>query len=47
MAGFGCPPRLDERAAAFYAGHGFVRLPESMRLVLPMRTIGKLLSTKS
>jgi ribosomal protein S18 acetylase RimI-like enzyme len=38
---------IDERAAAFYAGHGFVRLPESMRLLLPMRTIGKFLSTQS
>lgn len=26
---------LDERAANFYGAHGFVRLPESMRLVLP------------
>jgi GNAT superfamily N-acetyltransferase len=34
---------LDERAAAFYAAHGFVRLPESMRLVLPMRTIAGLM----
>ena len=34
---------VDERAAAFYAAHGFVRLPESMRLFLPMRTIRKLL----
>jgi predicted GNAT family N-acyltransferase len=28
---------LDERAAGFYAAHGFVRLPDSLRLVLPMR----------
>jgi predicted GNAT family N-acyltransferase len=28
---------LDEAAAGFYAAHGFVRLPDSMRLVLPMR----------
>jgi GNAT superfamily N-acetyltransferase len=34
---------IDERAARFYTAHGFLRLPESMRLVLPMRTIGKLL----
>jgi predicted GNAT family N-acyltransferase len=33
---------IDERAASFYSAHGFVRLPESMRLVLPMRSIGKL-----
>jgi len=30
---------INERAAAFYEGHGFVRLPDSMRLVLPMHTI--------
>ena len=28
---------LDERGATFYAAHGFVRLPNSLRLVLPMR----------
>ena len=28
---------LDEAAAGFYAAHGFVRLPDSVRLVLPMR----------
>jgi predicted N-acetyltransferase YhbS len=33
---------LDEGAARFYAAHGFVRLPESPRLVLPMQTIGTL-----
>jgi predicted GNAT family N-acyltransferase len=27
---------LDEAAAGFYAAHGFVRLPDSLRLVLPM-----------
>ncbi len=30
---------LDETAAAFYSAHGFVKLPDSLRLVLPMRTI--------
>jgi predicted GNAT family N-acyltransferase len=30
---------LDDFAAAFYAAHGFIRLPESLRLVLPMRTV--------
>jgi GNAT superfamily N-acetyltransferase len=30
---------LDETAAGFYAAHGFVRLPDSLRLVLPMRAI--------
>lgn len=34
---------LDERAGAFYEGHGFVRLPDSMRLVLPMHVIERLL----
>ena len=29
--------RLDETAAGFYAGHGFLQLPDSLRLVLPMR----------
>jgi GNAT superfamily N-acetyltransferase len=33
---------LDERAARFYAAHGFMQLPESMRLILPMQTIGAL-----
>jgi predicted GNAT family N-acyltransferase len=28
---------LDDAAAGFYAAHGFVRLPDSLRLVLPMR----------
>jgi predicted GNAT family N-acyltransferase len=31
---------LDEASAGFYATHGFVRLPDSMRLVLPMRLAG-------
>jgi GNAT superfamily N-acetyltransferase len=31
---------LDEPAAGFYAAHGFVRLPDSLRLVLPMRLVG-------
>ena len=35
---------LDEGAAAFYAAHGFVRLPESLRLVLPMRTVERLVA---
>ena len=33
---------LDDGAAAFYAAHGFVRLPESLRLILPMRTVALL-----
>ena len=32
-----------ERAAAFYEASGFVRLPDSLRLVLPMHAIGKLI----
>jgi predicted GNAT family N-acyltransferase len=28
---------LDEATAGFYAAHGLVRLPDSLRLVLPMR----------
>lgn len=34
---------INETAASFYATHGFVRLPESMRLILPTRVIGKLI----
>lgn len=33
---------LDDRAAAFYVAHGFLRLPDSPRLVLPMRSIERL-----
>lgn len=36
---------LNEQVAAFYENHGFVRLPESLRLVLPLRTIASLLDT--
>jgi GNAT superfamily N-acetyltransferase len=32
---------IDERAAGFYAAHGFTRLPDSMRLILPMRKVGE------
>lgn len=32
---------LDEAAAGFYAAHGFVRLPNSLRLVMPMRQVGR------
>ncbi|MCR4341196.1 MAG: GNAT family N-acetyltransferase [Gemmatimonadaceae bacterium] len=35
---------IDERAVAFYERFGFVRLPDSLRLVLPMRTIRKLIA---
>jgi len=33
---------ISEPAADFYAAHGFVRMPDSLRLILPMQTIGKL-----
>jgi GNAT superfamily N-acetyltransferase len=35
---------LDEGAASFYAAHGFVRLPESLRLVLSMRVVERMLA---
>jgi hypothetical protein len=35
---------VDEKAAAFYVAHGFIQLPESARLVLPMQTIARLFS---
>jgi len=38
---------IDERAAQFYATHGFIRLPQSMRLVMPMRAISGLLESKT
>jgi predicted GNAT family N-acyltransferase len=31
---------LDEAAAGFYAAHGFVQLPDSLRLTMPMRQAG-------
>ena len=36
---------VKERAAGFYADTGFVRLPETPRLVLPIRTVAKLLES--
>lgn len=33
---------LDDRAADFYAAHGFLRLPDTLRLLLPMRSVAKL-----
>ena len=33
---------INERAAAFYQGNGFVRLPDSLRLALPMSTLQRL-----
>ena len=34
---------ISERAVAFYEGNGFVRLPDSMRLILPMYVIEKMM----
>jgi GNAT superfamily N-acetyltransferase len=36
---------LDDGAAAFYSAHGFVRLPESLRLVLPMRLVERMVAS--
>lgn len=33
---------INDAAAAFYEGNGFVRLPDSLRLVLPMHAIQRL-----
>ncbi|HEX7477940.1 MAG TPA: GNAT family N-acetyltransferase [Polyangiales bacterium] len=33
---------IDDEAASFYRAHGFVQLPESTRLVLPMHTVSGL-----
>jgi predicted GNAT family N-acyltransferase len=35
---------IDERAVQFYQAHGFIKLPESMRLILPMRTIHEMIT---
>lgn len=35
---------VSERGVAFYEGNGFVRLPDSLRLVLPMHVIQRLLA---
>lgn len=35
---------ISEEAAGFYAANSFVRLPDSLRLVLPMQAIGKLIA---
>ncbi len=36
---------LDDGAASFYAAHGFARLPESRRLVLPMQVLERMLAS--
>ena len=33
---------INDRTAAFYEGHGFVRLPDSLRLVLPMHVVQRM-----
>ena len=38
---------LDERAIAFYLAHGFVRLPDSLKLVLPMSSIAGLTTSSA
>lgn len=35
---------LDEGSADFYASYGFIRLPNSARLIIPMRSIAALIS---
>ena len=35
----------DEPAAGFYDANGFIRLPDSLRLILPMHAIGKLIES--
>jgi len=35
---------ISEQAAAFYEANGFVRLPDSLRLVLPMQAIEKMIA---
>lgn len=35
---------IDERAVRFYHAHGFIKLPESMRLVLPIRSIAEIVA---
>jgi GNAT superfamily N-acetyltransferase len=34
---------IDENAVRFYEAHGLIRLPDSMRLVIPMTSIAQLL----
>lgn len=33
---------IDDRAMKFYQAHGFIKLPESMRLILPIRSLASL-----
>jgi GNAT superfamily N-acetyltransferase len=34
---------INEQAVGFYEANGFIRLPDSLRLILPMRVIAKML----
>jgi GNAT superfamily N-acetyltransferase len=36
---------ISEQAAAFYEANGFVRLPDSLRLILPMQVIAMLMGS--
>ena len=36
---------LNDRAAAFHEGNGFARLPDSLRLVLPMHAIRRMMES--
>ena len=36
---------ISEQAAAFYEANGFVRLPSSLRLILPMQAIAKMVES--
>lgn len=36
---------INDRAAAFYEGNGFIRLPDSQRLILPMHVIQRLIES--
>jgi GNAT superfamily N-acetyltransferase len=38
---------IDERAAGFYEAHGFTRLTDSMRLILPMQTVNEVIGEDS
>ena len=36
---------LDDAAAGFYAAYGFMRLPESQRLILPIRVVERMVAS--
>lgn len=38
---------LNEAVARFYEAHGFARLPESLRLVMPLATVGEAIKNES